>query len=194
MGGSSSKSSRPSNETVGNTAATIGIILTAIALFVDQLTGLYLGGDDDDKVDGYCGFNTYRLDTDAGFTAMYYNYCCDDDSTCGDLLSLLDDDKQDDYCKTLSSGIAWLIFGIVAMLGALIAIGAVACQKGGLAKFGDIAACLSAVVAIAAWYIDNPICYDEDLVDDEYQRVGASIYCMIFAAVCFGLGGFCNCR
>ena len=177
MGGRSSKPSRPSNETVGNTAATIGIILASAALFIDQLTGIY-DDSDEDEPDGYCGFNTYRTVSSSGFSALYYNYCCDGD--CGTLLSYID--KDDEYCTTENAGITWLVFGLISLIGALIAIGAVACQRGSMAKFGDIAACISAVVAVVAWYIDNPICWDEDAVDDEEQRLGSSIYLMIFAA------------
>ena len=196
MGGRSSKpaSRRPSNKQVGSCAATTGIILGGIALFLDQLTSLYSDKDDDDA-NGYCGFNTYRVeygtsdDVSAIYAAYYYNYCCDEDNTCP-----FDSDKTDDYCNTFYSGVAWLLFGIIALILALVAIGAVAYQKDGAAKCGDIGACLCAVVAIAAWYIENPICWDDDSVDDEEQRMGASIILMIIAAVFFGLGGFCNCR
>lgn len=206
MGGSSSSSrSRPSDKQVGSCCATFGCVLAATALFLNQIIGFY---DDKDATDefGFCGWDGLRVESDANYAIVSYAYCCEDNTLCtATLLSAalsvatlsdftLPDVEGKDFCDVEAGGIAWLALGSLGLILALVAIGAVAFQREHLSKFGEIGACLCAGGACAAFYINNNVCWNDDRVDDEQQRLGASMYLMIFAAACFGLGAFCSAR
>lgn len=161
----------------------LGVVFAALALFIDQLVGIYTD-DDDDDADGYCGFNSVRFQTNFVFSGRFLAKCCDDYD-----IVICAGYEEEDWCGASASGIAWLVFGIIAIIVALIAMGVIVVNLGKFSVFLDFGASICAIMAVICVFIDNEICWDEDDVEDERSRVGASVWLMIIAAVFWVVSG-----
>lgn len=182
MGGRSSKSYRYSptgNQQCGQAVTALGIVLGGIAVFLDELTSIYSDSDDNEP-SGWCGWEAEGAwgsdflfsSNDAVYTASYYRYCCDNDCPLSFFSSLFDTPDTKDYCDTETAGSLWLAFSIFALVLALTAVGAIQVNYDRSSKCADWAATIAGIIAVVCWVADNPICYDDDSVDDEEQRLG----------------------
>ena len=144
--------------------AFLGVILTSIALLLDILTDLGKAGD----VEVSCGWQGIsNVDTKFGVA-------CD----AGD----------DDYCKSKTSGEAWLSFEIISVTFALGACIMIAVKKQ-FTKYLFIICGIACICGVISWVADNPICYGDQLPTRE---LGASCIIAIVCGFFYFIAAFCS--
>ena len=169
---------------------------------MDELTAFLDDSDDIWKVCGWrqvhCYNDEYNDDRStttyctATVTEFVYGDECEE---CNESCQSEFGYDEDDYCKTQGSGDVWLGCGIIGILLLFVAIMMIAIkiwkdtttQCNGHYNVIPAIVCVFAglffIISIAVWIVDNPVCWDSDLLDDKEIDLGASPYWMMAAVV-----------
>eukprot|EP00483_Globobulimina_turgida_P000330 UN00330 len=157
-------------------------VIIIVALAVNRIT--FPDGDSEN----WCGFQTCGSETDLidavceEFT--YQDYC----DNCPDTIV-----DCDDPCNQATSGYAWFVLNIVALLACVVGALAVLFKKGKqFAKFGYIIAGFCLLGAILWFCFASPTCYayDSDLLD---PTLGYSMIFDIIAMIFLFMAVYCVC-
>ena len=152
----------------------IGIILVAVALGIDEISGFYAKKSSDDSL-ATCGWQKLTASSDFGSSSAKYSTYCDYD---------------DDACDAETAGQCWFVFCILAIVGGVVGLGVEFLKRTKFTELSYFAAMLFCILALISFFAKNGYCWDSDSIYDE--RLAASSIIMIINCLVFLIAGVCS--
>ena len=163
---------------------------------MDELTAYLDDNDDIWKVCGWsqpkCYDGEYTTDCTATVDEFEYSDHCNE---CNQFCEETFGYDENDYCSTQGSGEVWLACGILGIILLLVAIIMVIMKLwidtsnkcnghyNVIPSIFCVFAALFFIVSVLVWVVDNPVCWDSELLDDKEIDLGQSPYWMIAAII-----------